>query len=149
MNALNTGIYLVEKNKKESQELFIKSVLSGRKGLWMTRSNPMELRSRHGFISTVIIDLNEYSVSSDGKKRFDKSLFELVEQFLNRYKNMVILIEDAEDVMNDSFVEFLELNSLISSAFLSSDIIFILSLDGTYDEMKTKLLKTEYGFIKL
>lgn len=146
---LAPGTYLVEKKRKEVYDFFVKGVVSGRKGLWLTKTNPMELRSRHGFVSTVIIDLNEYIVTSGGKKRIEQSLYDIVQQFLNRYENMIILIEDMDDVIKDSFLEVMELLKLISQSFLSANIVFIMVLDSSGDEDKIKVLEKEYEFIKI
>ncbi len=146
---LAAGTYLVEKKRKDIYDFFVKGVVSGRKGLWLTKTNPMELRSRHGFVSTVIIDLNEYIVMSGGKRRMEQSIYDVVQQFLNRYQNMIILVEDLDEVIKDSFLEVMELLKMISQSFLSANIVFIMVLDSTLEEDKINILKKEYEFIKI
>ncbi len=146
---IGNGLYFAPRKNDEIYNLFIKEVVAGRKGMWVSKTSPMVLRGKYGFVSTSVVSLSDYIVSVDGKKRIEKSFFEVLDQFMERYQNMIILLEDVEEIIDDSFSEILDLVKMVSVWFLSRNMVFILALSGKQDEIKAKILEKDYGFLKI
>jgi hypothetical protein len=146
---LENGLYISRKKKEEVYDLFTKNIVSGRKGMWISKNNPVDLRNKYGFRTTFLISLKEYIVNAHGQSQFESSFFDLIDQFLGRYQSVIILVEDVEEIINDSYEQIGTLLKSISSSFLSKNMIFILALNGDQDEIKTKILEKDYGLKRL
>ncbi len=137
---------LYEEKAFRSTEIFIDLVTHGFQGLYITRTNPREIRQKYNLEKTPIIWLTD---AKDYEKRIEPfHIMELgytVGEFTKKTKNGVILLDGLEYlIIQNNYKSVLKLIHLLEDFVSLSGSIMIIPIDpATFDDRELHLLKRE------
>ncbi len=121
--------YLVRNSVEEAYDIFVDNVLSGLKGLCITREFPPKVREMYGLEKTPIVWLTEEKVENQVCVHSLQELSILIGGFLEKVRRGVVLLDGIEYLITnhgfESFIRFLQLNR---SRFEQSDSILVAPL---------------------
>jgi hypothetical protein len=139
--------YLVYEDKPfKSTEIFIDFVTHGHQGVYITRTNPQEIREKYGLEKTPIIWLTD---AKDYEKKIEPfHIMELgytIEQFTKKTKEGIVLLDGLEYlIVQNDFKSVLKLIHLLEDFISLSGSILIIPIDpGALEEQELHLLKRE------
>ena len=143
--------YLLKDELEKGFEIFADQVLIGLEGLCITRELPKKVRTIYGLSKTKIIWLRKEKAKDEVTISSLQDLSILIQQFLNRAKKGVVLLDGFEYlVINSGFEPSIQFLQLARSRFEESDGILIIPiLEGALAEREFKLLERELKPLKI